>query len=679
MNRIFAVFVMCISLVAGAIEPQYPWALTPTPQYPSAPAPCTLAKSGNLYYDTTLNSMQICNGATSTWVANGGVSAANSPMSLFVNSVSGNDATNCTARGAGACSTWAAAEALTPTYTNSIVTVTGEVGSTFPAGFQTTKHTCGPNGQFIYTGEYQNFVPATGTATGTLSAYAPGTVQSGPTLTDGTQAWTVNNLRGQDILIVSGTGAGQTGAIKSNTDKAIVLGGPPLTVALDNTSNYVIEDFGTSMTGPSSPAITQPHFSPTTPLTPTIVVNNIPGIQPAMDTGKLAPNTIPQSCVVIQRLKFAAGATRAIALIGGTLTVQDNQFNGNTSHDVSYWANSSGFLGFYRNAIISGSGRNLYLGQGTNGANFEAIGNVSIGGTGSFVYAQGAMNVYGFTSGNFYTGTGNFLEGPGSGYISAFADTVTGPNTCLTSAGFGAAPGSGAPFRTAPIVMIDDMSCSNPVTTFFSMAAGTKVYVDQSVIGSSAGTNSHAAPIVISNTGAQYLETSGTAWTLPGNNLDYENNSVGQFFTRAQCLASNGILMVDGSQYRCGSSSNIPYFTLQGTLLSPGVTLVIGDSTSGMITGSGTAIKGSFAGTTAAVAAPATVGCSAAVTVACVGAVAGKPIFCSPATTNQTGNAAEVVTVAALAQTDVCSVQACCASAACTAPPSVVYNCRNIQ
>jgi hypothetical protein len=101
-------------------------------------------------------------------------------------------------------------------------------------------------------------------------------------------------------------------------------------------------------------------------------------------------------------------------------------------------------------------------------------------------------------------------------------------------------------------------------------------------------------------------------------------------------------------------------------------------NTNSLSISAGSAITGSFGGATSATAAPATIGCTSA-TATCTGAVAGNPVFCSPAATPQTGNATEVVTIDAFASADTCNVQICCASATCTAPPSVIYKCREVN
>lgn len=65
-----------------------------------------------------------------------------------------------------------------------------------------------------------NFTPATGTATGTSTGTTT-TVAPLPTVTDSTQTWTVNDLRGRFLVMTSGSLSGQARVIVANTATTI--------------------------------------------------------------------------------------------------------------------------------------------------------------------------------------------------------------------------------------------------------------------------------------------------------------------------------------------------------------------------------------------------------------------------------------------------------------------------
>lgn len=97
---------------------------------------------------------------------------------------------------------------------------------------------------------------ASGTATGTATAVSTGTVNplAFGTLTDATQNWTVNDLRGRFATIAGEPGAGQIRVIVSNTTTAITIAGSWASTAPTAGSTYAIQDSVTNITG----CITQP-------------------------------------------------------------------------------------------------------------------------------------------------------------------------------------------------------------------------------------------------------------------------------------------------------------------------------------------------------------------------------------------------------------------------------------
>lgn len=98
---------------------------------------------------------------------------------------------------------------------------------------------------------------------------------------------------------------------------------------------------------------------------------------------------------------------------------------------------------------------------------------------------------------------------------------------------------------------------------------------------------------------------------------------------------------------------------------------------SSLVIGGGTSISGSFRATTAATAAPATVGCTTA-TVAATGVTAATECFCSPSASPETASATEVVNPPICFTTaNTFNAVICCATATCTTPPAVTYTCRD--
>lgn len=87
---------------------------------------------------------------------------------------------------------------------------------------------------------------ATGSATGTLTAFAAGSGAAFAVFTDGGQTWTVNDLKGKLLEVTGGTGSSATAfyVITSNTGTAITaLSGTATAAAAGST--YAIRDWGT--------------------------------------------------------------------------------------------------------------------------------------------------------------------------------------------------------------------------------------------------------------------------------------------------------------------------------------------------------------------------------------------------------------------------------------------------
>lgn len=181
-------------------------------------------------------------------------------VTYFVDGTNGSDSNSCTGSGTSACLTIQGAVNKIPKLLHDLVTVNIAAGSykgfyvsgfTYDPGIQQT------NGGLFFNGVLANSSNlATGTATGTASSGTAGSGSTFGTMTDGTQTWTINDLVGRFIVILTGTGAGQTFVIDSNTATVVTVVGT--WTAPNNTSTYAIQDaaaiINTAIVAPPSPA-----------------------------------------------------------------------------------------------------------------------------------------------------------------------------------------------------------------------------------------------------------------------------------------------------------------------------------------------------------------------------------------------------------------------------------------
>lgn len=158
-------------------------------------------------------------------------------------------------------------------------------------------------------GTYANATLATGTATGTFSGVTTGSAATPvfSTLTDNTQAWTVDNLKGYLVEILTGTNAGALVPIISNTATTLTLASTSTVASVGGT--YAIRDWAsvvtTSVLGPGN--LFQSNITPIQLSVGIGVRNNANGI-----TGS----------ILIEGLKVNAAATDSIASSGNTGTVR---------------------------------------------------------------------------------------------------------------------------------------------------------------------------------------------------------------------------------------------------------------------------------------------------------------------------------------------------------------------
>lgn len=191
-------------------------------QTPSPPPDATTTKRGLV--NTTTQSF----GGTKTFIdgirtnavvlLDGGFTLptmSTAALTLFVDPT-GNDANACTGTGTSACLTLNGAVAKLPNFLRHSSTIDLAAGSyTVPSTILIDQLYMSNGVTLTIRGSttWNAFTPASGTATGTLSAYATNTFPTRPTATDSTQSWptnvhpiTVDNLtmRGRFLCITSG-------------------------------------------------------------------------------------------------------------------------------------------------------------------------------------------------------------------------------------------------------------------------------------------------------------------------------------------------------------------------------------------------------------------------------------------------------------------------------------------
>lgn len=177
--------------------------------------------------------------------------ATQAAISLYVDST-GSDSNVCTASGVSACLTIQGALAKLPKLIRHPVSITvggGTFAGAFVQGFTFDATHDPTSGAHLYIqGTRETAAVATGTATGTLTAASAGTASTTTrgTATDGSQSWTVNDLKGKWLRITGGTGSGQIRVIESNTATAITIVGvwSPAPAA---GSTYAIESMATTI------------------------------------------------------------------------------------------------------------------------------------------------------------------------------------------------------------------------------------------------------------------------------------------------------------------------------------------------------------------------------------------------------------------------------------------------
>lgn len=174
-----------------------------------------------------------------------------SDLTYFVDPT-GNDSNACTTSGVNACLTIQGAINKSPKQLMNRVTINvaaGNYAGFLVAGFVQDNSIQSVTGGLLIQGTLVNSTNLiSGTATGIATSGTPASGSTWGTLTDATQNWTINDLRGRFLAITSGTGASTLlfKVISSNTATMITTIGTGFTP--DATSHYAIQDAASIIT-----------------------------------------------------------------------------------------------------------------------------------------------------------------------------------------------------------------------------------------------------------------------------------------------------------------------------------------------------------------------------------------------------------------------------------------------
>lgn len=434
-----------------------------------------------------------------------------SALNLFVDPT-GSDTNACTSTGTDACLTIQGAYNKVPRHVRHAVNITAAAGSY--AGAIVSGFTCDPGavngGVYInLAGTLANAVPATGTATGTASAGTAGSGIAFGTLTDGTQTWTVNNLRGMLIEITAGTGAGQIKAITSNTATVITIAGT--WTAPTGTSTYALRDSATVITSAVTVATTATGSAG---LAAGLVVMD----DTCHSTGSIS----------FEKIRFAvAGATRAILYEAPAtnFTVRRSQFIAGGAQTLVVM--NGGSAQFTENAFLGGAAAPLISASSGLG-NTAYLGVLSL--TGNWMQGGSGNSVGVFNTGTGLNANGNHLfnfTGASSTGIQASStsvgqqnvlNTIIDCNTGGTGIGTPTAAASSSPSNIS--FLLSTVSVSNCTTGlrfhFPTMAASASTVTGT---GNTTAIDASMGAVIRINsattiTGGTEISVDGTAFTL---------------------------------------------------------------------------------------------------------------------------------------------------------------------
>ncbi len=405
--------------------------------------------------------------------------ATTGAVTLFVDPT-GNDANRCTASGTAACLTLGGALNKLPINIRDLVTVNVAAG-TYTEVFRVLDFNIeGRNGATAstaalnITGVESAFTVATGSNAGTLTAYSAGSAGTHGIATDSGQTWTVNDLRGRFLQIVSGTGSGQFMPIASNTATAISLA----------------SNFTTPPVAGSTYAIVTP--GPVFTATAGNVVRSITGS--GVGTGAVTISDISLQASAGNGLGAAYVSqlnltrVRAVGSIAGWTSAPTGA-PGNSPGPTSFSFNQTYFQG--------GSGNGLAFQQGSRGSLTNAMVFCSACAGSGIALLSGAIltGVTGTISGSYSAAmlqivSGQFLVSGGLWLDCAAANpgilipVITANNAYSTGSGWAGSTGPfingcsiGFSLNNPSVSVINSSTIFTSVTTAISLASGARAVV----------------------------------------------------------------------------------------------------------------------------------------------------------------------------------------------------------
>lgn len=167
-------------------------------------------------------------------LAGGQILSAASAAQTFYVDPAGDDSGACLAPGVSACATISGGLTKVPLVIYSAVGMNVAPG-TYSTALTWLPFTFGPSGSLTISGARANSTLATGSPTGTVTAFTGSAfgvdLTNRPTVTDSGQSWTTNDLRGRFFEVLTGTGAGAVVPITGNTATTLTLAGFASTAA----------------------------------------------------------------------------------------------------------------------------------------------------------------------------------------------------------------------------------------------------------------------------------------------------------------------------------------------------------------------------------------------------------------------------------------------------------------
>lgn len=282
----------------------------------------------------------------------------------------GSDANACTSSGTFACLTCSGVLSKIPKRIVGASVVVTFAAGTFAgcqvSGFNIEASSTGAAGQLILAGNLPTSTTlATGSATGTLTAFSATSGTTFAVATDSTQTWTSNNLVGH-LVKFAGTGstAKTTFVITANTGTTFTVAGSA--TGFTTSTTYTILDFGGTVIGTGVPAESSAVTGVANyALAGMRIVDNVAGGT--------------SGAIVLQGFTFLFGSTTtAINLDGDSRTlIRWNKFTTNTSTGVSITRAAAAqvdrnYFSSITTGIIAAGSSSASAGVGAEGNYFSA-------------------------------------------------------------------------------------------------------------------------------------------------------------------------------------------------------------------------------------------------------------------------------------------------------------------